>query len=229
MAYANISGLMLFENARKATSKVTVIDVSVFIGPTEEDFLLGVFSYFNDGDTPVEFEDGIYYCQIRTVKREEGFQVHSGNPERYSFVGDLKTYFPVDGGGGACAYVHILGTVTKSNQDTATFEMEAEQYTLAHADAKRVAEDTAAKNGTLLRGFSGTLGYKNKKPVPYANKLVLIGAFLAGVSETLEGSTVKSRFRLEVDEVTFVTNPPLPALTSAITTPSSASGSGKGT
>jgi hypothetical protein len=65
MAYANISGLMLFENARKATSKVTMIDVSVFIGPTEEDFLLGAVSYFNDGDTPVAFEDGIYYCQIR--------------------------------------------------------------------------------------------------------------------------------------------------------------------
>ncbi|KAJ7873958.1 hypothetical protein B0H13DRAFT_1894783 [Mycena leptocephala] len=193
-----------------------MIDVSVFIGPTEEDFLLGAVSYFNDGDTPVAFEDGIYYCQIRTVKREDGFQVHSGNPERYSFVGDLKT-------------------------DTATFEIEAEQYTLAHADAKRVAEDTAAKNGTpfvpppksIFRasGFFGNSGrYKNKKPVPYANKLVLIGAFLAGVSETLEGTTVKSRFRLEVDEVTFVTNPPplpLPALTSGITTPSSASGSGK--
>ncbi|KAJ7861866.1 hypothetical protein B0H13DRAFT_1900338 [Mycena leptocephala] len=81
----------LLMNARKATSKVTVIDVSVFIGPTEEDFLLGAISYFNDSDTPVKFEDGIYYCQIRTVKREEGFQVHSGNPERYSFVGDLKT------------------------------------------------------------------------------------------------------------------------------------------
>ncbi|KAJ7787853.1 hypothetical protein B0H13DRAFT_1936680, partial [Mycena leptocephala] len=129
-------------------------------------------------------------------------------------------YFPVDGGGGARAYVHILGIVTKSNQDTATFEMEAEQYTLAHADAKRVAEDTAAKNGTPVcpspksifqaSGFFGNSGrYKNKKPVPYANKLVLIGAFLAGVLETLEGTTVKSRFRLEVDEVTFVTNPPL--------------------
>ncbi|KAJ7914807.1 hypothetical protein B0H13DRAFT_2324997 [Mycena leptocephala] len=146
MAYANISGLMLFENARKATSKVTVIDVSVFIGPTEEDFLLGAVSYFNDGDTPVKFEDSIHYCQIRTGKMEEGFQVHSGNPERYLFVGDLKTSIP------------------------------------------------------------------------------------RWVSETLEGTTVKSRFRLEVDEVTFVTNPPpsLPALTSAITTPSSASESGKG-
>jgi hypothetical protein len=120
--------------------------------------------------------------------------------------------------------------------------MEAEQYTLAHADANRVAEDTAAKNGTPFvpppksifqaSGFFGNSEcYENKKPVPYANKLVLIGAFLAGVSETLEGTTVKLRFRLEVDEVTFVTNPPpsLPALTSAITTPSSASESGKGT
>jgi hypothetical protein len=125
--------------------------------------------------------------------------------------------------------------VTKSNQDEATFQIQAEQYSLAHAEAKNAAAEAAARDGTPVvptaksifpaSGFFGNpMRYKNKKPVPFVNKVVLVAGFLAGIAEELDGTTVKQRFLLDVDDVTFVGAPPPVA---SVTTPSSGpSGSG---
>ncbi|KAJ7500138.1 hypothetical protein B0H11DRAFT_1909110 [Mycena galericulata] len=243
-SYANISGLMLFENPRKITKKVTVLDVLVFVGPAEENHLLGSVRYFhNDDDTPVQFENGVYSCQIRVVKREDDFDVHAGTPENYAFVGDLKAFAgPVDASQPYRVYTHILGLVSKSVQEDATFEIDAEQYTLAHADAKKVAEEAAKQAGTpiaptsrsifpILGFFGNSQRYKNgKKPLPYIDKVVLVGGFLAGISETLQGTVIKKRFLVEVDEITFISTPTIPQapkLPSSVT-PSSSSGGASG-
>ncbi|KAJ7862802.1 hypothetical protein B0H14DRAFT_2575236 [Mycena olivaceomarginata] len=246
-SYANISGLMLFENPRKVSKKVTALDVFVFIGPAEENSLMGAVRHFNNAEQDVVFEAGFYSCQIRVVKMETGFDVYNDNAEQYSFVGDLKAFSgPVDVLGPYRVYVHILGTVTKSFKEEERFEMEAEQYTLAHSDAKTAAEEEAKKNGTSVAtavaavprsifrvtGFFGnSQRYKNKKPIPFPNKVALIGGFLAGTTEELDatGTTkINQRFLVEVDEVTFVNPAQAPNPAPKFTPSPSGSGSGSG-
>ncbi|KAJ6490981.1 hypothetical protein C8R45DRAFT_928810 [Mycena sanguinolenta] len=246
-AYANISGLMLLENRRQISTKVVAFDVCVFIGPAETNKLMGSVRYFNNDDESTgEFEAGFYNCQIRVVKMEPGFEVQGTNNAEYDFAGDLKAFSgPVDAIKPYRVYVHILGMVTKSVQDKGkeAFEMEAQQYTLAHADAKKDAENKAQQNGISVSaavaavprsifqvtGFFGdSQRYKNKKPVPFPNKMVLVGGFLTGMTEELQDATVKKRFLVEVDEVTFInTVQAAPKAAPPITPSASGSGSNR--
>jgi hypothetical protein len=69
-AYAALSGLALFENARSISPKVTVIDVTTSVAPAgsqEEKEMRGSVRFFNNEDSPVHFPDGIYYCQIKVL------------------------------------------------------------------------------------------------------------------------------------------------------------------
>ncbi|KAJ7917931.1 hypothetical protein B0H13DRAFT_2321858 [Mycena leptocephala] len=79
-AYANASGIMVFENARPISPKVTLIDVTASTVDGSE--VQGSVRRFNNTDNPVVFENGIFYCQIKVA-----FQVHDTDPNRFSFVG----------------------------------------------------------------------------------------------------------------------------------------------
>ncbi|KAK7002018.1 hypothetical protein R3P38DRAFT_3215772 [Favolaschia claudopus] len=145
------------------------------------------------------------------------------------------------------ATITILGTTTKVDKPKGTFEMEAEQYSLAHAEAKSAAEKAAQASGqpvvappkSMLRvaGFFNAESprYKNAKnpsqkpnfPVPWAPRLALVVGFLAGVSEELEGSAMVRRLRLEVDDVTFGFGGPAAPTSSVVPATPAASGSGQ--
>ncbi|KAJ7865863.1 hypothetical protein B0H14DRAFT_3442665 [Mycena olivaceomarginata] len=84
-AYANASGIMVFENARPISPKVTLIDVTASTVDGSE--VQGSVHHSNNTDNPVVFENGIFYCQIKAVIREDVFQVHDTDPNRFSFVG----------------------------------------------------------------------------------------------------------------------------------------------
>ncbi|KAJ7896883.1 hypothetical protein B0H13DRAFT_2338083 [Mycena leptocephala] len=100
-AYANASGIMVFGNARPISPKVTLIDVTASTVDGSE--VQGSVCRFNNTDNPVVFENGIFYCQIKVLSfssaplhrthtwhaviREDAFQVHDTDPNRFSFVG----------------------------------------------------------------------------------------------------------------------------------------------
>ncbi|KAJ7143012.1 hypothetical protein C8R44DRAFT_866262 [Mycena epipterygia] len=220
--YTNISALAVFENARQISMKVTLLDVFIHIGPTNEDHLMGAIA-----------------------KREEVFDYHLEKEKspQYAFIGDLKQFYPVDVAGGLDqrGYMHLTGLVTASDKDVATFEMDLEQYTLAYSDTKRLAEEAAkeaettvvARTPMLVFPVLGVFGdspcYKSaKKPVPWINRIVLIGGFLTGISEKLsDNGAIKQRFIVEVDNVTFLASVPGPKTAPApAVTPSATSANG---
>ncbi|KAJ7161538.1 hypothetical protein C8R46DRAFT_1353438 [Mycena filopes] len=252
IAYAKLEGPMILENAHQISRKVTLLDVFVYIGPSEDDVLKGAVRYFNNSDdTEVVIKNGMYQCQIKPAQKDSDANATDG----VHFIGDLKS---------ACApwsscivillnvpkfyavetelhrsYLTVAGVVTKSSPETGTFEAESEQYTLSYADAKKTAEDAAARASVPavlpprpLLGISGYFNsqrYKKNKPVPYLDKYTLVSGLVTGVSEALEGSAVKQRFLIEVDDVVFINlSGGLPKAAPPATPASGASGSTNG-
>ncbi|KAK6988788.1 hypothetical protein R3P38DRAFT_3228380 [Favolaschia claudopus] len=240
--YGRLAGVMLFENARTLSPRVTIFDaIAVATDGTE---VLGSVRHFNsqEDQPPIKVPNGVYLAEIRVVIREDGFNVFSEEPSRYAFVGDLKRWTPIEvlDPSPPAATITILGLTTKDDKKAGTFEMEAEQYSLAHAEAKSAAENAAKDSGrpavpppkSMLRvaGFfnADSPRYKNKKfPVPWLGRLSFVIGTLAGVSEELEGTAVIKRLRLEVDDVTFVNGPSGGATGPPVTPAPAASSSGQ--
>ncbi|KAJ7178551.1 hypothetical protein C8R43DRAFT_942203 [Mycena crocata] len=217
-SYATIDGLMILENARSISKKVTILDAFVFIGAGIDD-LMGSVCYFNNEDTTVNIPDGMYSATIRIAKRDDIHNVYNANEAQYSFIGDLKAYSAVQAGGGQLARATLLGIVTNSDSAKEQFHLDLEQYTLAYTEAKKKAEDTAKDEGTavilpprsvfpVLGVFGKSPRYDKKRPVPYLDKLIFMTGFLTGMSEELEGTELKQRFVIEVDDINFLVPPP---------------------
>ncbi|KAJ7697197.1 hypothetical protein B0H17DRAFT_1197597 [Mycena rosella] len=207
--YANIAGLMLFNNPRKISPRVTIVDVYIYIGPTEDDTMLLSGCHFNDTDEPVTLEDGINYAQITVAKRENAYDVMSNTPGDFSLVGDIKDIFETSAPPRRCT-MHITGVAIKRNEAAGTFEMDVEQYTLAAAQAKKAEIPTSNVGPAppsifpLLGVFATSSRYKKKKPVPFVNRFVTVTGYLAGTEDVLEeGGKVKQRFRVQVENISF--------------------------
>jgi hypothetical protein len=55
--YASVTGLAILANPRIIrASKTIILDVQIYLGPTDQDLLLGSFRYFNS--TNLTFDDG---------------------------------------------------------------------------------------------------------------------------------------------------------------------------
>ncbi|KAF8175027.1 hypothetical protein K438DRAFT_1979913 [Mycena galopus ATCC 62051] len=248
-SYANMHATVLLDRPRKFPNwpKTTFLDVYVFIGPNEDDTLLGCIRHF--ADTPVTFESGIYECIIMVAQNHKDVEcciptVTDGdsqpvNHADYFFVGDLKHYFPVEAVDPHRAYMHISGAVIKSDTATASFHLDVQQYTGAYADlankAKEVAAQTKSSVAVTPPSIFPVLGvipsfsrFKSGKPVPYVNRLVMFGGFLTGISEDLGHSGLKKRFRIEVDNIAFLGNTSAPPATPEPSTVMASSSGGKG-
>ncbi|KAJ7181947.1 hypothetical protein C8R46DRAFT_1186841 [Mycena filopes] len=235
IAYAKLEGPMILENAHQISRKVTLLDVFVYIGPSEDDVLKGAVRYFNNSDdTEVVIKNGMYQCQIKPAQKDSDANATDG----VHFIGDLKSFYAVETELHR-SYLTVAGVVTKSSPETGTFEAESEQYTLSYADAKKTAEDAAARASVPavlpprpLLGISGYFNsqrYKKNKPVPYLDKYTLVSGLVTGVSEALEGSAVKQRFLIVFDDVVFINlSGGLPKAAPPATPASAASGSTNG-
>ncbi|KAK7059579.1 hypothetical protein R3P38DRAFT_2758997 [Favolaschia claudopus] len=150
--YARMSGVMIIENARSISGKVTVMDITA--ATTNGTEIFGSVRHFANGEgkTAVQIENGLYVCELRYLKfvmKEEVYNVYSEDDNKYAFVGDLKSWTPVEIlSAPPAASVTILGWATKADKAKGTFLMEAEQYSLAHAEAKS-AHANALANGAL--------------------------------------------------------------------------------
>lgn len=101
-------------------------------------------------------------------------------------------------------WAHIAGTVSGVPEKD-TFNIDATQYTAALKAHK-------GKSCLPVRCFvNDSPRYVNySKPVPRANSQVCLGGFLTSVDRKTENS-VPDRFRLNVDNVTFLGRPTVPA------------------
>ncbi|KAJ7250492.1 hypothetical protein B0H12DRAFT_1324237 [Mycena haematopus] len=169
----------------------------------------------------------------------------------YSFVGDIKTLGLISDdptSASFCSidleilrpYVFVSGAVTRSDNNAGTFTLDREQWTNAFNDHAKVqaTENSAAAPKAQLKSvfsvigfFADTARYK-KKPVPWVKRYVSLGGYLSGIASSLEGETMRERFRVEVDNIallgtyTPLASTPSPALT-ALTSGASASGFSK--
>ncbi|KAJ7246064.1 hypothetical protein C8J57DRAFT_1241848 [Mycena rebaudengoi] len=232
-SYANMNVIAILTNPRKLPSlnKTTFYDAYVYIGPTEDDMLLGCVRHFNSGDTPVDFEAGPHSCIIMVAKSHADIEFVGEPANQYAFVGDLKDFAAVDITSPRRAYMHVSSAVTKSDKGAGTFELEVKQYTAAYADLAKEKKDKAAPPSILpVTGFfQDSPRYKRGKPVPWVNRLVMFGGYLTGIAEDLDGDGVlKQRFVIDADNIAFLGTMPPPATTPANTPLTMASGSGSG-
>ncbi|KAJ7164037.1 hypothetical protein C8R43DRAFT_946832 [Mycena crocata] len=238
-SYATIAALTVLENPRKASARTTVFTCNLFIGSPSLEKITGSVRYYSEEDG--EYPDvGVYHAIIAVAKMEKGIKVFTDDEEEqgeFSFVGDIKSFFLIGEEGSTAvenidlarrAYVNICGAVTRSDASSATFTLDAEQYTSAFAEqAKKASEDSsivALKSVLPVIGYiPDSPRYKNKKPVPWVKKYVSFGGYLSGITASLEGETLFERFRVEVDNIAF-----LGTYTPTASTPAPNGGSGSG-
>ncbi|KAF8147177.1 hypothetical protein K438DRAFT_1780262 [Mycena galopus ATCC 62051] len=237
-SYANMHATVLLDRPRKFPNwpKTTFLDVYVFIGPNEDDTMLGCIHHF--ADTPVTFESGIYECIIMVAQNHKDVEcciptVTDGdsqplNHADYFFVGDLKHYFPVEAVDPHRAYMHISGAVIKSDTATASFHLDVQQYTGSRGSDEELCRCHAPSIFPVLGVIPSFSRFKSGKPVPYVNRLVMFGGFLTGISEDLGHSGLKKRFRIEVDNIAFLGNTSAPPATPEPSTVMASSSGGKG-
>jgi hypothetical protein len=60
---ATITGLAILANPRIHASKILVFDAQFYLGPTDEDFILGSLRYFNQDNSSFDDEACLYFVQ----------------------------------------------------------------------------------------------------------------------------------------------------------------------
>ncbi|KAJ7367129.1 hypothetical protein DFH08DRAFT_949114 [Mycena albidolilacea] len=107
------------------------------------------------------------------------------------------------------------------NADTATWSMEADQYTVAIWDIQKEAKDSGKvqlrsffpATCTILDSSHYTLSTKTKKPVPFDKHYVMVAGFLTDITSVLDttDSKIKDCFCIEVGNVAFLRSQVTPA------------------
>ncbi|KAJ7036387.1 hypothetical protein C8F04DRAFT_1394265 [Mycena alexandri] len=212
---------------------------------------MGSLRYFNKNDT--EFAPvGLYFAYITVAQldplssvelfidpdSETKYEGRHWTKINYTFVGDIQFLFylghPDEAGldPNQRAYVHICGVALNPNVDTATFTVDADQYTSAVRDAQKEAK---ANNKPLPKSFFPTSctirdspRYEHvKKPVPFNKRYVMLAGYLTDITSSLSGNTVKDTFCVDVENICFLGSATGgTTITPVASTPSSSSSGG---
>ncbi|KAJ7149358.1 hypothetical protein C8R46DRAFT_1230518 [Mycena filopes] len=221
-SYATISALTVLENPRKVSPRTTVFTCHLYVGSADVQKIQGSLRHYSE-EEGVQYPDaGIYQATFTVAKMRDGVDIFTDDVQERaecSFVGDIKKEFYLIGDLNSPAMenfdlarrptVNVCGAVIRSDSNTATFALDAEQYTAAFADQQKLAATdksvVSLKSVFPIEGFiPDSPRYKNKKPVPWVKRYISISGYLAGIASSLEGATLQERFRVEVDQIAFL-------------------------
>ncbi|KAJ7821554.1 hypothetical protein B0H14DRAFT_2599175 [Mycena olivaceomarginata] len=220
-SYASITGLTVLENPRKTSAKGLVFDGFFYLGTESRESIMASLRYFNANGTdfpPV----GVYFLYATTrsgmFNANTKIMLWSG---MFQFLHLIGTPDEVDFDMHQRAYVHLAGAAMNPNTDTATWSMEADQYTAAIRDIQKEAKDSGKVQPrsffpatcTIPDSSRYTSSTKTKKPVPFNKHYVMVAGFLTDITSVLDttDSKIKDRFCIEVGNVAFLGSQITPA------------------
>ncbi|KAJ7638113.1 hypothetical protein B0H17DRAFT_1149254 [Mycena rosella] len=230
-SYASIAGLTVMENPRSTTTKGVVFDGNFYVGTESCQSLLVLLRYFNGSGMEFSSTPTLYFVYATIAQMDVNRELNTSKinlyqsdlePADYSLVGDIQIIIPLGSPADLGidprqrAYVHLCGAVFNPNGDTATFSLDADQYTASFRETQKEAKD---KHQPVPRSYfpadciiPDSPRYANtKKPVPFNKRFVMLTGYITGVTSTLE-KTVKERFCIDVDNIAFLGSQTAPAI-----------------
>ncbi|KAJ7358090.1 hypothetical protein DFH08DRAFT_801938 [Mycena albidolilacea] len=217
-SYTSITGLTVLEKPRKTSAKGLVFDGFFYPGTESRESIMASLHYFNANGTdfpPV----GVYFLYATAAQVDPRSTVDlfpdpkwhvQRKREDYALVGDVQflhligTPDEVDFDMRQRAYVHLAGAAMNPNADTATWSMEADQYTATIRDIQKEAKDSGKVQPrsffpatcTIPDSSRYTSSTKTKKPVPFNKHYVMVAGFLTNITSVLDAtdSKIKDRF-----------------------------------
>lgn len=102
-------------------------------------------------------------------------------------------------------YMHVTGVAIEPSQQNATFKVDVDQFTTTFAAFKACNPD-ATSILPVMAHVPDTPRWKKKKPIPWNNRYVTFAGHLRGVTSTLENESVVERFKVDIDNISFLGN-----------------------
>ncbi|KZP09645.1 hypothetical protein FIBSPDRAFT_963772 [Athelia psychrophila] len=211
LSSAAITAVAVLESPRQVEGqpKSVVFDAQIYQGLGQQP-LVAHLHYFNKYNMSFLDDVGVYFLHAMVAKAVEDAELLRSNDNIvYNLVGDIKFLIPASKTEPTyLLWVHIVGTVSGTPEKD-TFDIDAAQYTAALKAHK------AKSCLPVLCFVKDSPRYaKYNKPVPRANSQVCCGGFLTSADRKTEDS-VPSRFRLNIDNVTFLGQSTVPAKSSS--------------
>ncbi|KAJ6462015.1 hypothetical protein C8R47DRAFT_1202285 [Mycena vitilis] len=220
-SYASVFALSVLENPRQTTIKGLVFDAHFYLGGPSQESTMASLRYFNGNDTSFP-QVGVYFVYATVAQHDpsSGVDLLLGeseyNPTEYSLVGDIQFLFhlgsPEDIGLDMCQrpYVHLSGVAMNSNAQTATWTVDADQYTSAIREVQKSAKEKGEPVPRSL--FPANCIIQNsqrythaKKPVPFNKRYFMLAGYLTDISSKLDNSgKVNDRFCVDVENISFL-------------------------
>ncbi|KAJ7036491.1 hypothetical protein C8F04DRAFT_1338297 [Mycena alexandri] len=241
-SYASITALTVLENPRATTPKGLVFDGHFYLGGETRHSIMGSLRYFNKSDTefaPVR----LYFAYITVAQLDPLSSVElfidpdsKTKCEDYTFVSDIHC---------STSATRITQALIQTNVPmftsvvslsipmwTATFAVDADQYTSAMRNAQKEAK---SNNKPLPKSFfltSCTIRdsprYEHvKQPVPFNTYYMMLAAYLTDITSSLSGNTVTDTFCVDIENICFLGSATGgTTITPVASTPSSSSSGG---
>ncbi|KAJ6492186.1 hypothetical protein C8R45DRAFT_1096213 [Mycena sanguinolenta] len=235
-SYASITGIAILESPHKTTAKGLAFDAHFYLGAELQESILVLLCYFNAND--IEFPPvGVYSTYATVAKMDPDsavdiFATEGSTHKRksYALVGDVQFLhflgLPDEVDVDTCCrpYVHIAGVAMDRKEPTATWFMEADQYTASIRDLQKAAKVNGSE--PVPRSFfpafctirDSRCYPNNKKPIPFNKRYVMVVGYLTNVKSQLDNDgKLKECFCIDIENVAFLGTQTTPATGGTVT------------